>query len=415
MRLPSYRTKRPGNRVTRQLRVEQLENRELLTVVLDLPRDPVSANEGEQLVFPISASGSGTLLYNLDQAPQGAKLESGVFRWTPPDGPATETVMVSVTDEDGTVTGSFSIAVANVAPDAGIQGPSAGVRGQPLSFQVIASDPSPVDAPILDVTVNWGDGTAAQVAPAPTGTSVGHVFGASGSYTVTVTAKDKDGGQGTATQTVSITAAAIQNDPLYGGSMLVVGGTVGNDKIVLNPSKGIKVLINGKTQGNFPLPNRLVVYGQAGNDDIQVTGSLRVPAWLYGGEGNDRLKGGNGNDFLFGGAGNDNLLGGQGNDLLVGDTGADRLVGEAGDDVLVAGSVNPVLTESQIKSIMDGWAKGAKSVDNANTLKASLGVVEDSDPDKLTGAAGVDCFFYQAGLDVATDLDIQAPTKPKKK
>jgi Ca2+-binding RTX toxin-like protein len=158
-----------------------------------------------------------------------------------------------------------------------------------------------------------------------------------------------------------------------------------------------------------------VVYGQDGNDNIQVAGGVRLPAWLYGGNGNDRLKGGKGDDFLFGGAGNDNLLGGQGNDLLVGDAGADRLVGNAGNDVLVAGSLSTTLTEPTIKSLVDTWVNSGKSVTDNDNLKTGLGITDDSDPDKLTGAAGVDGFFYQAGVDVATDLDRLAHSKPKGK
>ena len=310
--------------------------------------------------------------------------------------------------------------VQNTPPDAGVSGPSTGVRGQPLTYQVIATDSSTADMDAgLSVVVNWGDGSPTESftvnSSTPQPLSLVHSFVASNTYTITVTATDKDGGTDTATQTVSITAVAIQDDPVYGGKMLVVGGTQGNDQIVLNPSHGVKVLINGKSQGNFAPTSRVVVYGQDGNDNIQVAGGVRLPAWLYGGNGNDRLKGGNGNDFLFGGAGNDNLLGGQGNDVLVGDLGADRLVGEAGNDVLVAGSLSATLTEPTIKSLVDTWAKSGKSVTDNDNLKTSLGVTDDSDPDKLTGAAGVDCFFYQAGVDVATDLDHLPTAKPKPK
>jgi Ca2+-binding RTX toxin-like protein len=140
---------------------------------------------------------------------------------------------------------------------------------------------------------------------------------------------------------------------------------------------------------------------------------VRLSTWLYGGNGNDYLKGGNGNDFLFGGAGKDNLLGGQGDDVLVGNLGADWLLGEAGNDILVAGSLSATLTKPAIKSLVDTWLKSGKSVTDSDNLKTGLGVTEDSDPDKLTGSAGVDCFFYQAGVDVATDLDRLAPAKPK--
>jgi Ca2+-binding RTX toxin-like protein len=212
---------------------------------------------------------------------------------------------------------------------------------------------------------------------------------------------------------VSITPTAIQDDPLNSGKkMLVVGGTQGNDKIVLNPSKGIKVLIGGKTQGNFAPTSRIVVYGQAGNDDIQVAGAVRLAAWLYGGEGNDRLKGAKGHDLLFGGLGKDNLLGGQGNDLLVGDAGVDRLVGEAGDDILIGGSVTLADGDNSLKLIMAEWAKPTKFEDRVNAVKTTLVVAHDSDADKLTGSSGLDWFFYD-GLDVVTDLDVAKPKKKK--
>jgi Ca2+-binding RTX toxin-like protein len=321
-------------------------------------------------------------------------------------------------DFDAIAFDSAGVVVQNTPPDASISGPSTGVRGQPLTYQVIATDPDIADMDAgLSVVVNWGDGSPTESFTVNSATSqplsLVHSFVASNAYTITVTVTDQQGAVDTATQTVAITAVAVQDDPVYGGKMLVVGGTQGNDQITLNPSHGVKVLMNGKSQGNFAPTSRVVVYGQNGNDNIQVAGGVRLSTWLYGGNGNDRLKGGNGNDFLFGGAGNDNLLGGQGNDVLVGDLGADRLVGEAGNDVLVAGSASASLADTAIKSLVDTWTKSAKSVTDSDNLKAGLGITDDSDPDKLTGAAGVDAFFYQAGVDVVTDLDHLARTQPK--
>jgi Ca2+-binding RTX toxin-like protein len=323
-------------------------------------------------------------------------------------------------DFDAIAFDSAPVVVPNTPPDAGVSGPSTGVRGQPLTYQIIATDQELADLDAgVSVVVNWGDGSPTQSFTVNSSTSqplsLVHSFITSKTYTITVTATDQHGGTDTATQTVSITTVGIQDDPVYGGKMLVVGGTQGNDQIVLNPSQGVKVQINGKSQGNFAPTSRVVVYGQDGNDNIQVAGGVRLPAWLYGGNGNDRLKGAKGNDFLFGGAGNDNLHGGQGNDVLVGDLGADRLVGEAGNDVLIAGSVSATLADTAIQSLVDTWAKSGKSVTDNDNLKTGLGVTDDSDPDKLTGAAGVDSFFYQAGVDVATDLDHQAFSKPKPK
>src|SRR5262249_51417591 len=80
---------------------------------------------------------------------------------------------------------------------------------------------------------------------------------------------------------------------------LIVTGTPGNDKILFNPgaSRGstMKVMVNDVAPGTFSPTGRLIAYGGAGDDDIQVASGITLPAWLYGGDGNDRLKGGGGN------------------------------------------------------------------------------------------------------------------------
>src|SRR5207249_3223600 len=96
--------------------------------------------------------------------------------------------------------------------------------------------------------------------------------------------------------------------------------------------------VNDVPNGRFIPTGRLVAYGLAGNDDIKVNGSINLPAWLYGGDGNDTLQGGGGNDVLVGGAGNNTLIAGQGRDLLIGGSGAAHLVGNSGNDILIAGT-----------------------------------------------------------------------------
>src|SRR5205823_12465029 len=113
-----------------------------------------------------------------------------------------------------------------------------------------------------------------------------------------------------ATRTVSTKAVELQ------GATLVIGGTTGGDTIVVAPSDrvgNLNVTINGTSQGNFNPGSQLVVYGQAGNDIIQLatsriqnkTVTVGVPAVLYGDDGNDTLdaSGSTANNVLLGGAG----------------------------------------------------------------------------------------------------------------
>lgn len=75
----------------------------------------------------------------------------------------------------------------------------------------------------------------------------------------------------------------------------------------------------------------------AGDDSFSVGASVRIPASLSGGPGNDTLRGGSGADTLAGGAGADRLFGNNGSDTLKGGKGNDVLFGGKGNDTLIGG------------------------------------------------------------------------------
>jgi Ca2+-binding RTX toxin-like protein len=203
---------------------------------------------------------------------------------------------------------------------------------------------------------------------------------------------------------------------------------------VVNKANSVKVVVNGTSFGAAAPISRILVFGQSGNDDIAVAGSIAVSAWLYGDAGNDRLQGGSGHDVLLGGEGDDLLIGGQGRDLLIGGHGADRIVGNEGDDILIAGFtafdyddipddtgiLRHIHTEA-ISRIMQEWTSGnAFSARVANLSGTNSGganreyylkptsqdatVFDDEASDVLTGAAGRDWFLFDDEQDRATDL-----------
>jgi hypothetical protein len=322
---------------------------------------------------------------------------------------------VTVTDNHfGLGSGEVDLTVSNVAPDvAPISGPSSGVRGQALNFSGSFTDVGTLDT--HQVRWDFGDGnvidfhstTDPNALTAPT-----HVYADSGVYTLTLSVRDDDGGLTSVSQAVTITAAAIQVDPMDPTkTILVVGGTADSDVIVFNPQGNdgdIQVLINGVSQGVFHPTGRIVAYGQAGDDDIQVAGSIRLQAWLYGDAGNDRLKGGAGNSILLGGDGDDNLNGGNGRSILIGGSGEDRLIGGSGDDILIGGSTSFDANAALLSALMDRWSSTvdayAVRVAKIRLLLSltSNTVIDDSMVDKLTGSSGQDWFFAGVG-DVATD------------
>jgi hypothetical protein len=224
----------------------------------------------------------------------------------------------------------------------GLTGPEHCVRGQEAAFAVEFTDP------------DWGDSTlvtwevraaAGQVIATGAGASFSFTPTEAGAYTVACTVTDAAGASAIETRALTVNIVDMQADPLDPSrTALVVGGTLGNDRIQFGPTgtRGqVIVMFNGVSLGTFAPTGRIIAYGQAGDDILQVSTGIRLGSILMGGDGNDRLQGGSGDDVLVGGAGDDWLKGNDGHDVLLGGAGLDYLVGSLGDDLLV-GEATPI-------------------------------------------------------------------------
>jgi Ca2+-binding RTX toxin-like protein len=164
---------------------------------------------------------------------------------------------------------------------------------------------------------------------------------------------------------------------------------------------------------SFPLDG-IVVYAQAGDDDVAVAGGIDLTAWLYGGAGDDKLTGGGGDDVLLGGAGDDHLGGGAGGDILIGGKGADRLVGSAGDDILIAGMTAYDADRGALAALHGVWVDPTRTYQQrvadltnpslrGGVYLGSATVGHDDSADVLTGSSGTDWFFFDPTRDRVTD------------
>jgi hypothetical protein len=183
-------------------------------------------------------------------------------------------------------------------------------------------------------------------------------------------------------------------DPLFpGGTMLVMGGTNGDDTLIFeryHPDDTIRAIHNGQVLVTYPalgVITRVGAVGRGGNDDIVLDDELPQSAEFCGDAGNDTLfgssnadylKGGAGNDLLHGLAGPDVLIGGGGNDVLYGDGGNDIMVGDAGNDVLYGGTGNDELFGGDGDDVLYG----------------------DQGDDIILGQAGSDHLYGDSGRDV---------------
>jgi hypothetical protein len=343
------------------------------------------------------------------------------------DGPNQFTISAAATDEDGTFdANNLAVTVSNLAPTATDNDYSTD-PAMPLSGNVITdstgygvdSDPAGDQDPLTvsDYTLP-GNGT---LVVNPNGTftyTPDSTFAGDVGFRYTIS--DGDGGLATATVTIHVAAASpgsilVIPDSCLGGTALLVTGTSAADQIVVEPgasSSIVQVTVNG-VLSFWPTPSgRIIVIGGAGDDNIQIAGSIANPVWLYGDAGNDRLNAGNGGSLLIGGDGNDELLGGNGRDAMIGGEGADHTVGNGNDDILVAGltdrdSRSTASHEEFWCSVLEEWNSAQTFASRVLNLRSATGgliphVLDDLSADAidlLNGAAGSDWLIFLAGED----------------
>jgi hypothetical protein len=285
------------------------------------------------------------------------------------------TVTVVVTDQEGasgSVAEGVTVLPVNVPPTVTVAGPTLGVRGQPLTLTFTASTLAGDPAAPFTYVVQWGDQSPAQTVAGTAGVSLDHVFTHSGTFTIHATATAANGLSGQATYQVVVRGVSLEADPLNAGkAMLVVGGTLGNGQILFEPGHKhgeLKVYLNGHDLGTFAPTSRIVAYAQAGNDFIRVSPPVKLPAWLYGGSGNDVLIGG-GTNVLVGGTGNDVVVGGGGRSLLIGGGGKDVLVAGKGGDLLIGGSTAFDQREAALNAILAEWTSSRSLTQRIHNLE----------------------------------------------
>ena len=326
------------------------------------------------------------------------------------DGPGSRAIALRVTDAGtgASTTTTSNVTIMNVAPTADVAGDTFGVTGQPRNFNLSATDPSAADALAgFTFAVNFGDGNAIVISPGDP-LVLPHRYLSAGVYTLSVTATDKDGGVSTAaTHVIEIKSAGILPDPTDPTkTALYVGGTTGNDiiKVIqLGKTGSYDVTVNGVSKGTFGPTGRIIIFGQAGNDSIDVPNSVTLPVEMYGGDGNDSMSGGSGADLISGDAGNDVLTGGQGRDVLIGGAGLDQLNGNADDDVLIGSATIHDADFVALHAIQLEWLRSdaTASIRSAHLLNGTglngaaakldaASILDDGVLDLLHGASGDD-------------------------
>jgi len=386
--------------------------------------------EGEDAFFTASVSDAeqGGLGFSLVGQPAGATINAitGDFSWTPgEDQEGTFVFSVRTTDGIVTVDKQVMVQVAETNEDPNINVLLNGtdvVPGSTLAFTALATDSDLVNGLPNALTISLTGNVPAGASIDPdTGffTWTPNELNLIGSYTFNVRVVDDGVPAKSDSQTITLNLKSAVTR--FGG--LLIGGTAGNDKITVAPSKDLSQLIvkNGKTTlGTFTAAGItfLEIHGLGGNDSVTISKKLLLDSFVFGGDGNDKLTGGGGNDLLVGGNGDDVLsdaggknvmIGGQGKDSLKGSK-ANKLVAGSGEDLMIAGSTSFDTDPAGLLNIFNEWAfsgdtyanrvahlQGTAGGLNGGTFLTIATVQNDEAADKVDGSTGLDFLIVNAG------------------
>ena len=285
----------------------------------------------------------------------------------------------------------------------------------------------------------WVNGdTVASLTRMPTVTTTATSVSPARSYPITVSgAVDSDYSflyrAGTLTVEPTNNAGYLMPDPLVTTSptqyILYIWGTTGNNTITVNPGSGgslVSVTVTGVTKGygssTQPI-SRIVAHGVGGSDTITVSGSVTLPAWLYGDSGTvDIFTGGGGPTYLFGGAGQNTLTGGSGRSILIGGAGHGTLTSGTGDAILIGGTTtyNPATLidttkDAALLAILNEWkstthsyptrvgyitgSSGTSGANGSYYLKAGSTVLNNGAVDTLVSNPNAYDLFFKSARD----------------
>ncbi|HEY2411134.1 MAG TPA: calcium-binding protein [Pirellulaceae bacterium] len=190
------------------------------------------------------------------------------------------------------------------------------------------------------------------------------------------------------------TARLVTDPSNLSQKALVVSGTSANNTIEVRPkdTTNVEVKINGVSQGVWPasdITGNIIIYGGAGDDKITIDPHVMIPVVALGEGGKDTLQAGGGPAVLVGGDGDDTLNGNNSSDILIGGMGKDNLHGNGGDDTLIGGYT---AFDTDLVAL-------ERLLSDPSLLVADNTVFDDSITDTMDGNGGSD--YYFANSDVA--------------
>jgi autotransporter-associated beta strand protein len=212
-----------------------------------------------------------------------------------------------------------------------------------------------------------------------------------GTVTVDVTATDAVGASSLAAYTLRIVSVALVPDFLSPGLTMLVVATPPSDLkgTIITPvdaAGDLSVYLNGSTtaasialtSGGTALAalptGHILVYGNNGGSADAVhlkagTKAIAVPAFLFGGTGNEILdvSGSSANNVLVGGNGKNALTGGSGRDILIGGPNYSGLSGGKGQDILLSGTTSYGQNIPALNALMTEWANTSESISTRET------------------------------------------------
>ena len=184
------------------------------------------------------------------------------------------------------------------------------------------------------------------------------------SVSITVTANDGVQSSVPVTATINILPYVLEPDSQNAALVnLVWGGSPGDDDVQFVQTGSNTVQISVSQFNGTPVnatytvagvTGQLVAYGDGGNDILDASGLLTVPATLDGGAGDNLILGGASNETLIGGTdgaeggsgapdGNNVIVAGNGNDTIYGNGLTARKNEVGGNNLIVGGSGNDVI------------------------------------------------------------------------